>query len=79
MLTSMRMTAKLCCATASRAARPESTSTTAWPSGASIARTASRLPALSSTTSTLAGDGASSNASGIINSSICAAPASKHL
>ena len=48
----MRITAKLWRATASSAACPESASTTAWPNGASIARTARRLPALSSTTRT---------------------------
>ncbi len=50
MRTSIRIRAKVWLTRACSAARPESTSTTAWPSGASIARSATRLTGLSSTT-----------------------------
>ena len=52
--TSIRITAKFWRSTARSAARPESASTTAWPSGASMAPTASRSDGLSSTTRTAA-------------------------
>ena len=49
MRTSIRISAKVCFRIASTAPRPESTSTIAWSSGSSIARSARRLAASSST------------------------------
>src|SRR5664279_6071883 len=72
MRTSIRMIANVCCMSAWSAARPESTSTIEWPSGASIARSAMRLAELSSTTRIAGADpapGASMTGSFVIEGS----------